>query len=127
MTATLQATGGVTNPSAAQSYGALAPGSAVVNKNFTFTVAPNIACGSTITLTFNINDGATSYGTITKTFTTGVLQPTRTENFDSVYRTGFAGGLDKCSNCWHRYKLGNINRISEFAAKHGIRHQYHYS
>ncbi len=92
LTAELQAMGGVTNPSTPQNYGALAPGSAVASKNFTFTVAPNIACGSTITLTFKITNGSTPFGTITKTFVTGVLQPTRAQNFDSVTAPALPAG-----------------------------------
>ncbi len=84
LTATLQATGGVINPSAAQNYGALAPGSTAAAKNFTFTVDPNLPCGSSITLTFNITDGATSYAAVTQTYTTGVRVVSLSENFDGV-------------------------------------------
>ena len=84
LTATLRATGGVTFPTSPQNYGALAPGSAAVTKNFSFTVDPTIACGSTITLTWDITDGATSYGTVTKTFTTGARTAALSENFDGV-------------------------------------------
>jgi len=84
LTATLRATGGVINPGPAQNFGALAPGSAVANRNFTFMVDPSIACGSSITLTFDLTDGATSYGTVTQTYTTGVRIISLNENFDGV-------------------------------------------
>ena len=92
LTATLLASGGVTNPSAPQNYGALAPGSSAAAKNFTFTVDPNISCGSSITLTFNISDGATSYGTVTKTYETGVNVVSLSENFDGVTAPALPAG-----------------------------------
>jgi hypothetical protein len=82
--ATLQATGGVTNPSPASvSYGAIAAGT-TVSRNFTFTVSPSVACGSTITLTWTLADGATTYPNVTKTFTVGVRSSGLSENFDTV-------------------------------------------
>jgi hypothetical protein len=84
LTVTLQATGGVTNPSAPQNYGAVLPGGAAVTRNFTFTVSPSVACGGTVTLTFTVADGATTYPNITKTYTTGVLASLVNQNFDGV-------------------------------------------
>jgi len=84
LTATLQATGGVTNPSPAQNYGALLPGSVAVARTFTFTVDPALACGGTVTLTFAVNDGTTTFPNVTQTFTTGVRTITFSENFDGV-------------------------------------------
>ncbi|CAN5346954.1 hypothetical protein BH20ACI1_BH20ACI1_01360 [soil metagenome] len=92
LTATLQATGGVTNPSPAQNYGVLAPGSAAAVRNFTFTVNPSLACGSPVTLTFNITDGATNFGTVTQTFTTGVRVVSFSENFDGVTAPALPSG-----------------------------------
>ncbi|MBS0660733.1 MAG: S8 family serine peptidase [Verrucomicrobia bacterium] len=68
LTATLQATGGVTNPSAAQNYGALAADASAA-RSFTFTAAANISGG--IPITFAIADGATSLGTVTFTLPAG--------------------------------------------------------
>ncbi len=59
---TLQATGGVTSPSAPQTYGAVAAGSSVT-KPFTYVV--NGSCGGTITMSLQLQDGATNYGTVT--------------------------------------------------------------
>ncbi len=85
LTGTLQSTGGVTNPSpASQNYGVLCNGGPVVFRNFTFTVDPNLTCGSPITASLDVNDGATSYGTVTYTFTTGTPNITPLENFDGV-------------------------------------------
>jgi N-acetylneuraminic acid mutarotase len=84
LTATLQATGGVTNPSpAAQNYGVLAPGGPAVTRDFTFTVNPSQICGSTITLTWVVNDGATNYPNVVKTFVVGTPIVV-TQNFDGV-------------------------------------------
>jgi hypothetical protein len=78
---TLLASGGVTNPSAPQSYGAIAPG-ATVCKSFTFTV--NSTCGGIVTASIQLQDGATNLGTVTYTFQTGTLTTSFTENFDGV-------------------------------------------
>ena len=90
--ATLRATGGVINPGSAQNFGALAPGSAVATRNFTFTVDPNLPCGSSITLTFDVSDGTTSYGTVTQTYTTGARTVAFTENFDGVTAPALPAG-----------------------------------
>jgi hypothetical protein len=83
---TLQATGGVTNPGPAQTYGVLTGGGPAVCRNFTFTVDPNATCGGQIIATIHFNDGATDLGNVTYNFTTGVVQVNTffTENFDSV-------------------------------------------
>ena len=67
--ATLQPTGGVNNPSAAQTYGAMAAGGAAVTKSFTFTASGS--CGGTVVATLALQDGAINLGTITYTFTLG--------------------------------------------------------
>ncbi len=68
--ATLLATGGVTAPSAAQSYGALAAGGAAVSNNFTFTATG--ACGGTVTATLALQDnGPRDLGTVAFDFTLG--------------------------------------------------------
>jgi hypothetical protein len=92
LTATLLASGGVTSPSPAQNYGALAPGSPVVNRTFTFRVDPTLTCGTTVTLTFTVNDGATNYSNVTRTFTTGVRTAALSENFDGVTAPALPAG-----------------------------------
>ncbi|HYP28851.1 MAG TPA: S8 family serine peptidase [Blastocatellia bacterium] len=87
---TLAATGGVTSPSGPQSYGALAAGGPPVCRNFTFTA--NGACGSTITASLNLQDGATNLGTVTYTFTLGTLATAFTENFDGVTAPALPAG-----------------------------------
>ena len=83
LVATLQATGGVTNPSGPQSYGVMTAGGATVYKSFTFT-AGDLVCGSTLTATLHLQDGATDFGTLTYNFTTGLLNTAFSENFDGV-------------------------------------------
>jgi len=72
LVATLQATGGVGNPSGAQSYGVLASGGPAVGRPFTFTAAGT--CGGTITATLALQDGTTNLGTVSFPLTLGVIQ-----------------------------------------------------
>lgn len=79
---TLQATGGVTSPSAPQSYGVVVAGGAAVCRNFTFTAAGT--CGGALTATIQFQDGATNHGTRDYNFTLGALNVALAQNFDSV-------------------------------------------
>ena len=84
LSATLTATGGVVS-AVTQAYGAIAPGgTTAVSRNFTFTVSPTVVCGGTVTLTFALTDGATSYGNIVRTYTTGVRTALLSQTFDGV-------------------------------------------
>jgi subtilisin-like proprotein convertase family protein len=73
LTATLQATGGVVAPGAAQNYGALAAGGAAAARSFTFAVDPNVLPGSTIALTLQLQDGVTNLGTVIYTLPVGAV------------------------------------------------------
>jgi len=71
LVATLQTGGGVSSPSAPQSYGVLTPtgpGSSAT-RDFSFTALG--VCGGSITATWQLQDGATDLGTVTKTFVLG--------------------------------------------------------
>ncbi len=68
LVATLLPNANVLASSGPQTYGAIAPG-ATVGRDFTFTAAGN--CGDTITLTLQLQDGATSLGTASYTFILG--------------------------------------------------------
>ncbi len=93
LTGTLQATGGVTSPPAPQNYGMVCSGSPATFRNFTFTVAPALACGSSVTASLAVTDGATNYGTFTYTFLTGNLSaPTPVQNFDGVVAPALPAG-----------------------------------
>lgn len=91
VTATLLNTGGITDASPAQSYGALAAGSAAVTRNFTFKVPAGAACGSNITLTFQVSDGTNTFN-VTRTYTLGTLQQSFAQNFDSVTAPALPAG-----------------------------------
>jgi hypothetical protein len=84
LTATLQATGGVTNPSAPVNYGAVAPDNLPVSGQFTFTVDSNLACGDGITLTWLISDGAENYPNAVASYDTGAAIVSLGENMDGV-------------------------------------------
>jgi subtilisin-like proprotein convertase family protein len=74
LVATLLATGGVTSPSGPQSYGAIPPdNTTVVTRPFTFTVDPSVPCGSQVTATLQLQDGANDLGTVTFTFQVGIV------------------------------------------------------
>ena len=92
LVATLQPTGGVAGPSAPQSYGVLADSGGTATRPFTFTAQGT--CGSTITLTLALQDGATNLGTVTFTMTLGALVTTTTfsENFDGVTAPALPAG-----------------------------------
>lgn len=67
---TLQSSGGALYPSGPQTYGAVAPG-ATAGRDFSFTADPSLLPGQTITLTLQLQDGATNHGTVQYTFIAG--------------------------------------------------------
>ena len=81
LTATLQATGGVTAPSGPQNYDALSVGNSAT-RAFTFTGRGT--CGDTLTATLNVTDGTNTW-VVTFPFTLGGNATTvLSENFDNV-------------------------------------------
>jgi hypothetical protein len=82
LTATLLPTGGVTNPSQPQSYGAMPINGAVVSRQFTFTASSGLACGQEIVLTFQLQDGANNLGAVTLNFNAGAKKLALRETFD---------------------------------------------
>src|SRR5205823_4821644 len=60
LVATLQATGGVTNPSGSQNYGILIADGAAVARPFSFIASGS--CGGSITLTLTLQDGLKNLG-----------------------------------------------------------------
>ena len=76
LVATLQTTGGVGSPSAAQNYGAMVAGGATVTRSFTFTASGS--CGGNVIATLDLQDGATNLGTVTFTFQLGTVIATTT-------------------------------------------------
>jgi hypothetical protein len=89
---TLQATGGVTNPSSPQNYGVAIAGGATVTRPFTFKVNPSLTCGNIVTATLQMQDGTTNLGTVTYTFTTGVQAVNLNQNFDGVTAPALPSG-----------------------------------
>ena len=79
---TLLPTGGVSAPSAPQSYGALVPLAAAVTRPYTFTAAA--ACGGTLTATLQLQDGPADLGTVSFTFPLGTSGPGGTGSFASA-------------------------------------------
>jgi subtilisin-like proprotein convertase family protein len=79
--ATLLATGGVTSPSGAQSYGTLLAGGATVTNSFTFTATG--ACGGPLVATMQLQTNSVSAGTILTPFTLGTLSPVLTNTYSS--------------------------------------------
>ncbi len=90
LVATLLATGGVTSPSGAQSYGALVAGGTSVTQSFSVTA--NGVCGSNIVATLNLTDGATNYLPVTFTIPLGSLGAIYSQNFDGVTAPALPAG-----------------------------------
>ncbi len=76
---TLLNSGGISNPSGPQNYGAIPLQSGAV-RPFSFSVPGNAMCGGTITLTFRVQIGATVFNT-TKTYTLGTIPAGGTVTF----------------------------------------------
>ena len=66
---TLQPSANVVAPSGPQNYGVVPGGGGMVGRDFSFTAAGT--CGDVITLTLQLQDGTTNYGTVTFTITLG--------------------------------------------------------
>jgi len=77
----LLATNGVANPSGPQTYGFIPVGATVV-QSFSFYASGS--CGSTITPTLRIQDGAVNLPTNSVSFMVGQLLTVLTQSFDSV-------------------------------------------
>jgi hypothetical protein len=92
LTGTLQATGGVTVPGGPQNYGTLCSDAPAGFRYFTFTVDPALACGSTVTASLAVTDGATNYGTQTYQFVTGSTVTSNVQNFDGVTAPALPAG-----------------------------------
>ena len=71
LTATLSASGGITAPCGLQTYGVLTGGGPAVSMPFYFTASGS--CGSTVTASLALQDGAASLGTVTYIFQLGQL------------------------------------------------------
>ena len=70
-------TGGVVSPGAAQSFGVIPAGGSLA-QSFSFTVSSAVACGGTFTPTLSLQDGTTSYGTVSYAVRAGALASSST-------------------------------------------------
>jgi uncharacterized repeat protein (TIGR01451 family) len=66
--ATLQPTGGVTNPGGPATFGAIAGGGGTGTQPISFTADSGLTCGSTLTATLHLQDGENDLGNVTYTF-----------------------------------------------------------
>jgi hypothetical protein len=87
---TLQTTGGVTNVSGPESYGAVSPNGSPVCRTFTFTASGQ--CGGSITATLQLQDGANNLGTVAYNFSLGAQNVTLSQNFDAVTAPALPSG-----------------------------------
>lgn len=76
--ATLETSGGVVDPSGPMSYGALLAGGSAATNAFTFTATG--ICGSNLTATLSLVDGATDLGSVAYSFTLGSRSNSVTTN-----------------------------------------------
>jgi hypothetical protein len=95
-TVTLESHSGVTNPSATQNYGNVAVGQTVV-RSFTFTAAPNLACGEMLILVFRVQDGGETIGDFTQTFNAGARKIVLSENFSGSSAPNLPAGWTTAS------------------------------
>ena len=87
---TLLTNANVSGPSGPQAYGVVTGGGPAVSQLFTFTAGGT--CGSVVTATLQLQDGATSLGTLSYSFQTGVPLITFAENFDGVAAPALPAG-----------------------------------
>lgn len=101
LTATLLASGGVAMPGPPQNYGALPTGGASVSRPFTFTVSPDVECGSTVVLKLALQDGDENLGNISIDLRAGEQRIALRENFDSVAAPNLPSGWMTSSSPAH--------------------------
>lgn len=88
---TVANTGGVTNVTPAQSYGAVGVGQ-TVTRAFTFRVNPAQACGADVVVSLALQDGAANFGTFTYTFGSGTPVLVVNETFNGVTAPALPAG-----------------------------------
>lgn len=104
LTITLLPQGGVTNPSLAQNYGVVKAGQSIALP-FTFTISPTLTCGETISLTFQIRDGAEIVRSFSQTFNAGARKIALSESFNNLSEPnlpfGWATSATGTQEFWH--------------------------
>lgn len=90
VTGTLLAGTGVSAPGDPKNYGALAVGGAAIAQPFTFIATG--ACGGTISVRVQLQQGAINLGIFTNTFTLGLPSVSLAQNFDGVVTPALPAG-----------------------------------
>jgi uncharacterized repeat protein (TIGR01451 family) len=92
LVATLESGSAVLLPTGPQTFGALVATRAAATQPFTFTASG--ACGQTISLTWQLQDGTANLGSLTLNFGLGALVPTTTlaQNFDGLAAPALPSG-----------------------------------
>ncbi len=98
LVATLLSTNGVTVVSAPQSYGLVPAGGQTLNQSFTFIA--NGACGSAIAPLLQLQDGATSLGTVSYSMPLGLFSPSTVfaQGFDDVTAPALPAGWNSAAS-----------------------------
>jgi hypothetical protein len=90
LVATLLQTNGIVVSTATQNYGVIPAGGGIASLPFTFA---NLGtCGSNITATLQLQDGAANLGTVSATFPLGPVVTVFTQNFDTVTAPALPAG-----------------------------------
>lgn len=102
LTATLLPSGGIIAPGPAQSYGSMPPNGPPVSRPFTFSIASNVGCGSSLTLDLELRDGGSPIGHVSVALQTGVQRIAFQQNFDSVTAPNLPTGWTTTSSPNHQ-------------------------
>ncbi|HEY6119516.1 MAG TPA: S8 family serine peptidase, partial [Pyrinomonadaceae bacterium] len=122
LVATLQSSANVLAPSGPQTYRAIAPSGSAA-RDFAFTAAG--ACGSNITLTLQLQDGATNLGTVTYTVSLGAFVtsgPTTFSNTTTITIPTSGAATPYPSNIVVSGLSGSISRVA--VSLNGLSHTF---
>jgi hypothetical protein len=97
LTVTLLSSSEILNPGPTQNYGSVLVNGPEVSRPFSFTVSPNLRCGSEFDLTFSLTDGTSSLGTLTVPMWAGQVRYALREPFDRQNGTRLPEGWTSTS------------------------------
>lgn len=120
LTATLLAIGGVREPSAAQTYGALSAGGATVTRTFSFK--PDGGCGTSTAVLLRLQDGSTNYGFATLTIPLGAQSVTAATGGASITIPDIGPGNPSPSNLTVSGLVGRVQKLT--VQINGFNHNY---
>jgi hypothetical protein len=92
LVATLEATGGVLDPSGPERYGVLGAGGGTGTRPFTFRADPSLPCGGMLVATLRLEDAGVDLGAVSFNFTLGNLPILLEEAFDGVAAPALPAG-----------------------------------